>query len=101
MAEEPHVLRSETGAPPVRHPGDRLTAYVDLAAVELVETREAVEQRGLAAARGAHDRYHLAAGYAQVHAPQGMYRCTTGRVGLLQVIGLDHGVARRSRATSS
>src|SRR5215217_4492344 len=80
---EAHPLRPETGAPPVGHAGDRLSAYEDLAAVKLVEAREAVEQRRFAAAGWAHHRDHLTTWYSQVHGPQGMDRRSTSRVGLL------------------
>src|ERR687890_466028 len=80
---EAHPLRPETGAPPVGHAGDGLSAYEDLAAVKIVEAREAVEQRRFAAAGWAHHRDHLTTWYSQVHAPQGMDRRSTSRVGLL------------------
>src|SRR5215208_5926693 len=80
---EAHPLRPETGAPPVGHAGDGLSAHEDLAAVKLVEAREAVEQRRFAAAGWAHHRDHLTTWYSQVHAPQGMDRRSTSRVGLL------------------
>src|SRR5215203_6162116 len=97
LEDEAHLLGPETGALPVRHPGDGLAADQDLAAVELIQAREAIQQRGLPAPGRAHDDDHLAAGYVQVHAPQGADRYSPSSVGLLQVAGLDHGVARQPR----
>src|SRR5215211_7139870 len=99
LEDEAHPLRPEAGAPPVGHPGDRFSAHQDLAAVELVEAREAIEQRRFATAGWAHHRDHLATWNPQVHAPQGMDRRSTSCVGLLQVAGLDHSVARRPQGS--
>ena len=67
----------------VRHPGEGNALDGDLALIGGIQAREAVEQRGLAAAGWAHDGHHLAALHAQVDPAQRRHAHQPGMVNLL------------------
>ena len=75
-------------------PGDRLAGDDDLAVVGGVETGDEVEQRRLAAARGAHDRDELAGASVEVDAAQRAHRRE------LRLEGLAHAPHRQHRFVS-
>ena len=91
LKDEAHPARAVVGAPAVGHRGQGDALDLDLAGVDRVETGEAVEQRGLAAAARPHHGDHLAAGQRQVDAAQRLDAHAAG------VVGLAHGAGRDDR----
>src|SRR5512138_597823 len=76
----------------VRHRPERDAFDDDVAAVDLVESGEAVEQRGLPATARPHHGDHLPARNGEVDASQHLHLHLPGIVGLANAAGLDDGV---------
>ena len=98
LEDEPHASGPVVAAVVVGKVVEDLAVDDHLAAVDLVEAGEAVEERGLAAAAGAHDGDDLAAGHVQVHPLEGVHLDDAGAVGLLEVGGGDDEVVHACHA---
>src|SRR5690606_4141807 len=73
IVEEHHLLPHQRNLPPQirqRVLANRVSVEQDLALRHLVEARQQAHQRRLAAARAAHERHRLPAGYIQIYPVQ-------------------------------
>src|SRR6266508_68631 len=98
LEDEAHRLGPVGRAGGVRHPEQVLAVEQHPAAVDVVQAGQAVQQRGLTGARGAHDGDHLAAADPKVQVDQRLHLDLTRPVDLADVLGKQQRLpVRRSR----
>jgi hypothetical protein len=94
LEDEAHLLCPEARALSVGHLADGVSGDEHFAGSDVVQSREAVQQRRLAAARGPHDGDHLAFTDSKVDALEGLDFDLAAVVGFADFPGLDHGWPR-------
>src|SRR5208282_2218710 len=105
LKHEPHSARAILALRAVVHRMEVDPFERDRAAVDLVQSREAIEKRRLATSRRAHDREHLPAGDLDVDLAKGGDLGVPASVNFPDIPpyddGFGHGLVRKSRPTLS
>ena len=90
LENETHGAGTKLGFGVVREAGDVNAANLDHASRDVIDAAQTVEQGGLAAAGGAHDRYHVGLGHGKRDASQRLDLESIRLVGFDQIDGF-HG----------